>query len=92
MGGITFDECYLQMTLFVGVMSDADVVDAINDLPALGVVSAKGLSGEVLVPAASVDVVVDLLHVGLLGVLLQVGDIVRGVAALQYCVGSRRLL
>lgn len=61
-------------------------------LPALGVISTKGLSSEVLVPAASVDIVVALVHVRLLRILLQVGDIVRGVAALQYCVGSGRLL
>lgn len=45
-------------------------------LPAFGVVATKGFSGEVLVPAAGVDVVVDLVHVGLLGILLQVGNIV----------------
>lgn len=62
------------------------------DLPALGVVSSEGLPGEFLVPAAGIDVVVVPVHVGLLRVLPQVGDVLRCVATLKHGVGSRGLL
>ena len=60
-------------------------------LPALGMVTSEGFAVEVLVPAARVDIVV-LLHVGTLGVLLQVGNVVRSMAPLEHRVCGRRLL
>lgn len=58
-------------------------------LPALGVVS--GIAAKVLVVAAGVDLGV-LLHYHLVWVLLKVGHVVRGVAALEHRVDRRRLL
>lgn len=54
-------------------------------------VSVVGLLGEVLVPAAGVDILA-LLQACSLRVLLEVGNIVRCVSALEDSVGSRRLL
>lgn len=58
-------------------------------LPALAVVAGKGLPGELLVPAAGVDVAIGPVHVGLwhslllLRVRLEVGKVVGSVAPLQ---------
>lgn len=64
---------------------------AVRYLPALGVIAIKGILGKVLVPAAGVDIL-GLLHAGLLRVLLQIGDIMRSVPALEHGIGCRRLL
>lgn len=61
----------------------------IRCLPALGVVTSKYILIKILVPARGIGVV---LHAGLLGVLLQVGDILRRVASLEYRVGSGAFL
>lgn len=54
-------------------------------------VPVVGLLGQVLVPAAGVDILA-LLQARSLRILLQVGNIVRCVSALEDSVGSRRLL
>ena len=59
--------------------------------PPLGVISVASFFGEVLVPAARVDILTRL-HAGSQRVLLEIGYVVRSVASLQDRVGGRRLL
>lgn len=58
-------------------------------LPTLTVVAAKRFPCKVLVPAVRVDVPIVVVHVRLLGVLLQVRNVVGSVATLKHCVGGR---
>ena len=60
-------------------------------LPTLGVVVVEGIAVDVLVPAAGVDIRLAR-HVNTLGILLEVGHVVRRVAPLKHRVGRRRLL
>lgn len=75
----------------LGLM-DVCMKSKVPRLPALRVVAADSVAVEVLVHAARVDgcLLLRLLlaHVGLFGVLLEVGDIVRGVSPLQDRIGS----
>lgn len=61
------------------------------ELPALDMVTAKGLAGKVLIPAAGIAVVFFLDHSSL-GILLEIGHVVRSVSPLEYSIDCRRLL
>lgn len=65
--------------------------ETLRNLPTLGVVSVESFLREVLVPAVGFHVFAGL-HTCFLGILLQVGNVLRGVAALEHRRASQLLL
>lgn len=58
-------------------------------LPTLAVVAAECFPCEVLVPTVRINITIIVVHVRLLGILLQVRNVVGSVASLEHCVGGR---
>lgn len=77
-------------TALNGMIAASDTRCDVNTLPSFGMVFAETLA-EVLVPAR-VPLLIIRVHVDLLGVLLEVGDVMRSMSALQDGVGGLRLL